>query len=80
MITSSVVSDGQEIGGCFHHPIGEKAPRFGLRLGGQLRRIGARLIGLVGGQIALILHQAQDNMGAVLGALQIVGGRKRTGL
>ena len=66
---------GQEARPRFHHPIRKgpaRAGRCGLR---QRRRIGAVMGDLLGGQIALFLHQAQDHAGPRLAARQI-GGRR----
>ena len=70
---------GQESRPRFHHPVGEiPAGTGGGRLG-QHRRVihGLRVFGLC--QVALFLHQPQDQPGAILRALQVRGRGKEAG-
>ena len=64
---------GQELGARLHHPVGVIAT--GARRGrlGQGGGIGDRVLGLGRGDIALILHQADHQGGAVLGAFKVAG-------
>ena len=65
----------QEVGRGTHHPVGEITARTFLRGLGENGGVGPRGLAFGVGQEALLVHQLDDGVGAVLAALEVVGRR-----
>ena len=74
--TSSVVRRVRKSGPRRHHPVGEGAAGPRRRRLRQHRRVRARLARLRGGQVALLLHQPDDDLRARLRPREVVGRRE----